>query len=744
MRARVEFSARVLAAAAQFPQELVDKSMQKMEAEKKKGDLHAFVDLTKNLETLWRVLRGMSEKDIPDIRISVTLAAGIPPMSGLRVVANRQQGAVCVLSIEATAEQVKTWHVDWVYWYIKRECDKLRLNALPHHGQVASALLRAMGGEKIQNLAIAAAPSPQELRAAGKPYALTVNKPRREVMLIVADAKYLSQRGMLDGLVNNCAASIKKLSTPEQEYRFLRGELIERLRVAASGPERFGIGLPLVILVGVADNTAPVVPASYPGRDKLQITVDPQSLEAKITNFDLGWYVASDFTPNTQWFDLELARLGVVFGRQDVFTLTIEDAFKNKQDLNGLTVAAGNSGIGSLNPYLHRTYKDNAPAAGGDGVLDIREMQQKTLVKAGQMIAEVRYKQPAVPGKDVFGKPLPPPPNVEFEVTVGEGVEKRENGQFFATVDGIPTIESSAISLSKVFVHQGDVNLRSGNIRFDGNVEITGSIDSGATVDVSGNLVVGGTIRDAFVKVGGDLEARMGIVTGEGGRVHVRNQVVADFVENSNLVCGGDLRIKKVLLNSRVVVGGALHANENGGIVAGGLISCRQFLRTGKLGFPKGATTQVNVGVDWKVELSIRIRAARLEHVVKAVDDDRQSLRELSRRKENQLVQKHRDKMENLKARITKGRVLVEKLGKHLEAARAKLTYDPEAQIFVIDTLYTNCKLTVGGTPVPVTQDVVAVKIISKKVRGTHILALEEEKPSGENPPPPAEEQKAS
>ncbi len=737
LRVRVEFAARALASLPSFPNDLVAKACARLEVERSKGVVHAVADLGQQFAALWQSLRSMSLQDIPDVRLSVIVAAGIPPLSGVKVVPSRQAGAACVLTIDAPVDQVKSWQFDWLYAFVRRECENLKVAAVPHAAQIAGALLRAMAGEKVSGMVIGVGPSAQSLRAAGKPYALTVNKQRQEITLVVADAKYLSQRGAVEGLVNMCASTVKKLSTPDLEFRFLRGELIERLRMASVGPERFGVALPLVILVGVANTSAKVVPASYPGKGKLQVVIAPDNMAASIDKFDPAWYASEEFAVTGQWIDQELTRLGIHGGRQDNLMLAIEDAIKNKQDLSGMPVVAGDPGQGGLSPYLYKAYKEGIKVTNPDDVLDMREMQQRTLVKTGQMIAEVRFKQVAIPGKDIFGKATPPPPDAVLEVAIGEGVEARGT-QYYATIDGIPVVDPESITLSKVFVHKGDVNLRSGNIRFDGNVEITGAIDSGATVEVSGDLIVGGTIRDAFVKVGGDLEARMGIVTGETGRVHVRNNVLADFIENSTVVCGGNMRVKKVLLNSRVVVGGELQASKKNGIVAGGLISVRNFLSTGKLGFPKGGVTTVNVGVDWKIELKIRIRTARLERVTKVNEDDRQTLRELSRRKDNQLAEKHREKMEELKQRITKGRLLVEKLTKALEDARAKLTYDPDAKIFVAETLYANCKLTVGGSPVLVTQDVVAVKVISKKIRGSHILALEDEPAASAAPLPKA------
>src|SRR5205085_1823884 len=129
---------------------------------------------------------------------------------------------------------------------------------------------------------------------------------------------------------------------------------------------------------------------------------------------------------------------------------------------------------------------------------------------------------------------------------------------FYALVDGIPLIDRDAISLSKVLVHEGDVNLRTGNIRFDGPVEIKGSVDSGAIVETTGDLVVHGSIRGGQVRSQGSITAKSGITTGASGIVSARNDIVADFIENSIIVAGGTLTVTKAILNCTVYAGSAI------------------------------------------------------------------------------------------------------------------------------------------------------------------------------------------
>ena len=53
--------------------------------------------------------------------------------------------------------------------------------------------------------------------------------------------------------------------------------------------------------------------------------------------------------------------------------------------------------------------------------VDMRELQQRTTVKAGQMVAKIKFREPAKPNIDVFGNKTIPESKEKFAVKTGEG-----------------------------------------------------------------------------------------------------------------------------------------------------------------------------------------------------------------------------------------------------------------------------------------------------------------------------------
>ena len=135
--------------------------------------------------------------------------------------------------------------------------------------------------------------------------------------------------------------------------------------------------------------------------------------------------------------------------------------------------------------------------------------------------------------------------------------------------------------------------------------------------------------------------------------------------------------------------------------------------------------TELNTGVDWKTELSVRIRTQRIEKVQEVQAKDRQTLREVLARKKSQMTEKHENRKKYYQERLVKCRELLERMKVHLENARAQLVYDQEVKVFVAETLFANVKIHVGGTPVLVTQDTAGVALLGKRKRGSKIIPIE-------------------
>lgn len=714
------------------PEEFIDRARAKMDSVRNKGDVSDYMMFEQRFIECWKRMRQLTEVPM-DAKVNLTLAAGAPALPWLVVESSAQDKVIAAVTIKAPSTKIIGVRLDILEIALQMKLAQLGIFAVPHAAQVHAMYLRACSGEPITRVPLNANP---DLASVGnKPYAMVANKIRKELMVVIADVQSLREKAGREAMFALINQAVKQMNTtmPDTEFKLQKNDFAANLQNALVGPEFLGVESPLVLLAAIGvkkvSQKAQAIVENYPGAGRLQINVSKDRLEAAVTDFEMAWYDGKEFQVSVEWLEKELQRLGLITPMGDDLRKAVSDAITQKVDLTNMPVAQGDLGAGGRSPYLHPCYRDAQARVSGDldvDDLDIREIQQRSTVRAGQLIAEIRYEEPPVPGKSVFGEDLEPPPNDELVVRIGDGVIEKKKGKYYALSDGLPTLDNESITLSKVLVHEGDVNLRTGNIRFDGPVEIKGSIDSGAVVETTGDLIVHGTIRSAFVKSAGSIAVKTGIVTGPKGRVYAVGNVQADFIENSNITCGGDLTVKKALLNCQVVCGGRILVSSSDGLVAGGNLSCKDALRTPNLGFRNGSITVLGVGVDWRVQNSIRIREMRLDRIKEMQVADRGTLREIVQKSKAQMTSRHKEMKERLQLRLQKTRGLIERLEQHLNMARARLSYNEEARIFVMDQLSLNTAITIAGQAVSFAHDMAGIGITPKRRKGSFIQPIED------------------
>jgi uncharacterized protein (DUF342 family) len=721
-RVKMELSGAAVSASKGGPEGFIERARAKMEAEKAAGNISYYLLFEQTFLRIWKELK---REEWKDQSITIELAAGGHNIPGIEIKPDPQPNSAFLLTIKPSNE-VQILEYDDLKIWLQHLCIAQNLPLDAHAGQIMGALCRAKKGEVVDSVSIA---NTRSIVFDDKPYKLVANKARKEAILIVCSPAIFSDREQLKQLLQVSQDAANKLSAATGiQYEFRKQELVKELQRGQVGPERLGIDLPLVALVAIGGaaieekKPAAAPQARYQGMGLLKIQIALDKMSATIAEVGA---LEPDFHPTRDWIVNEARRQKVVSGIQTVLTDKILESIAAKENIVGLHVAIGEKGAAPQKPFLYESYKQLKAAKPGD-IVDFREFNAKSFVNPGDLVAEIRYQQPKVKGKNVLGEEFEPEGNVEFEVSVGEGCEAREPGKFYATVAGIPVIEGQSITISPTYVHKGDINLKSGNIRFEGSVVIEGTIDSGATVEVTGDLEVTGSISAANVRVGGNLNVQGGVVTTEVGRVFVRRDMRAGFVENSVISCGGNLIVRKSLLNSQVIAGENIEVSNKDGVLAGGEFSCGQDMKVGKLGFPQGAVTTCNVGVDWRLELAARIRAGRLAKLQRVASDDRMNLRELVRKKKNQMTAKHQEMMGELQNRIARMKNILAVLEQRTQQAKDQRIWNKDARILVQGLLVSNVELTVGEVKVPVKGDVAGVVVSSTRRKGSFISALEE------------------
>ncbi len=137
-------------------------------------------------------------------------------------------------------------------------------------------------------------------------------------------------------------------------------------------------------------------------------------------------------------------------------------------------------------------------------------------VKEGDVLAVVHPPVPGVPGRKVTGEVIPPPPVREATIRAKSGVKVSEDGRkAVAAIAGRPVLEGYRepyLKVVELMVHPGDVDLKSGNLRFAGDLLVLGNVTEGMHVSAYGDITVMGTISGAVVQAGGTLRCRRSVI----------------------------------------------------------------------------------------------------------------------------------------------------------------------------------------------------------------------------------------
>ncbi|WML49524.1 FapA family protein [Neobacillus sp. PS3-34] len=161
---------------------------------------------------------------------------------------------------------------------------------------------------------------------------------------------------------------------------------------------------------------------------------------------------------------------------------------------------------------------EEGPREKEDGRVDFREIKTIPKAERGKVIAIVHPPTPGQIGYTVTNEPIPAKQTLPLVIKAGKGVAVAD-GKIVATEPGRPKIEQRGqlvkASIIPKLRHFGDVNLKSGNIRFIGDVEITGEIEERMVVEAEGDITVHKTVNTASITSSGAIISYGNIISSE-------------------------------------------------------------------------------------------------------------------------------------------------------------------------------------------------------------------------------------
>ena len=247
-----------------------------------------------------------------------------------------------------------------------------------------------------------------------------------------------------------------------------------------------------------------------------------------------------------------------------------------------------------------------------DGSIDFRETCFGLDVPAGIRLARLSPATPGQPGYTIFGEVLLPTPGDPKQLTAGAHVDVFEEGQeliFKAAIDGRVSFKQGVLQVHETLLIPADVDYRTGNVEFSGDVFISGSVLSGFSVKARGSIAVQGQVEaGACLQAKGDITVSGGIF-GTDSHISADGSVAAKFIQDASVRTGSDLTVGSYIFNADVRSVGKVVVNQGtgrrSGIISGGEVVAAQGIQARFAGSPNGTPTQLVVGVDPAVEESL-------------------------------------------------------------------------------------------------------------------------------------------
>lgn len=394
----------------------------------------------------------------------------------------------------------------------------------------------------------------------------------------------------------------------------------------------------------------------------------------------------------------------------------------------GTPPVPGEDGRIDWEPEHDPTHRAVPPAAEGDhGPTDAVDHYARTSivsVSEGETVCTVIEPTPGEPGRDVYGRQVPPRKGhkapVAFDDTIVPADDEENPGRMVARISGRLNLIGGKAHISPLLVIRRDVDFQTGNIKFDGDVVVRGNVLDLFQVQATRDLVVHGIIEAAKITCDGSLTAAGGIAGKEKAAITVGGCVRARFIDNATVTAGGNIIVQNEMVNSTVVTE---HALETRGAITACRVEACAGIKAGIVGSASGTRTSLMVGSTAEIYRQLA-RLEREQGVIEArIDQQRSSLEPMLQR-QKQLPQMQKNMAMKLLTSIKEDMTRLSAIEALRDKLRLAVESNRDASIEVQRIIHEGTTVQIGKAVATICDSLRGpVKLTARKVEGVDRIA---------------------
>ena len=319
---------------------------------------------------------------------------------------------------------------------------------------------------------------------------------------------------------------------------------------------------------------------------------------------------------------------------------------------------------------------------GTSGRVNFKDLNIVQNVVQNQLLAKKIPPEHGVDGKTVTGKILPSKSGNDIPMPLGTNVHiGDEDDTILADINGQVILANGKINVEPVYMVEGDVNLKTGNIIFLGTVIISGNVEDSFSVKASGNIEVKGTVGKAELDAEGDIIIYQGVNGRGGGKIRTGRSLWSRFIQNANVEAGNMVVVTDGIINSQIDAIKSIVCQGKRASIMGGRLRAGEEINAKVLGNPTGGTDTVcEVGYDphSKTELEkLQSIKSSAEEELDSLKLDLQTL--INTKKQRKSLPE--DKEAYLQELLDRRQVLTEELKKAVDGIQKVQEYMNEKQV---------------------------------------------------------------
>ncbi len=230
-----------------------------------------------------------------------------------------------------------------------------------------------------------------------------------------------------------------------------------------------------------------------------------------------------------------------------------------------------------------------------NGRINFKELNLINNVEQGALLAE---KTPLVhpkEGTNIYGQPELSDPVKDIDFVPGKNTKISDDGlRCFAEIDGEVKLEKKIIQVSPIFIIDGDVCLDTGNVTFNGTVQVYGDVRSGFSIKAKRDIIIYGMVESSELTAGGNIVIQNGFVAQNKGHIRCRGDLDVKYIDQGKVTCHGDLRVESSIMHSDITCFSQMKLTF--ARIIGGSTTVVKNIEIKELGTKLGVPTEITLG----------------------------------------------------------------------------------------------------------------------------------------------------